>query len=276
MGYGGLTDVFLPFSMERIQMSNDTPEHTTKPVPPEATAKPSSGDYPVEPAERVSQQERLRKAAAAGASALKSPMPSIMSRLPSPQAGTPQKSSESLAPSTESASSTEATPNPHPAPFPEITADRKVALLQINDTEEILAELRKISAWAGLQRKITKWSFIVLAVFIPALIAVGIWMQQRVQANLEGTASPQQPDWYDVDHNVRAGDFDKAIRIGEELILKTPQYPEAHQRLAGAYLASGNIEKAREHYAEAFRLFPSEENEKRLIAIDKRNKSDQP
>jgi len=42
--------------------------------------------------------------------------------------------------------------------------------------------------------------------------------------------------------------------------------------LAGAYLAAGKIEKAREHYAEAFRLFPSEENEKLLIAIEKRSK----
>ena len=79
-----------------------------------------------------------------------------------------------------------------------------------------------------------------------------------------------------MERNVRAGDFEKAISIGEELILKTPQYPEAHQRLARAYLASGNIEKAKEHYAEAFRLFPSEENERLLAAIEKRRKADQP
>jgi len=80
----------------------------------------------------------------------------------------------------------------------------------------------------------------------------------------------QQPDWFDVDHNVRSGAFDKAIQIGEELIQKTPQHPEAHRRLAASYLAAGKIEKAKEHYAEAFRLFPSEENEQSLRAINKR------
>jgi len=43
-------------------------------------------------------------------------------------------------------------------------------------------------------------------------------------------------------------------------------------RLAAAYLAAGKIEKAREHYAQAFHLFPSEENEKVLVAIDRRIK----
>lgn len=75
---------------------------------------------------------------------------------------------------------------------------------------------------------------------------------------------------------IRLGDFEKAIAIGEELILKTPQYPEAHERLARAYLAAGNLEKAKEHYAEAFRLFSSEENEKLLSAIEKRVKADKP
>ena len=88
----------------------------------------------------------------------------------------------------------------------------------MNDNEAIFAELRKISAWTDLQRKMTKWS----------------------------------------------------------LILKTPQYPEAHRRLAGAYLAAGKVEKASEHYAEAFRLFPSEENEKLLMAIERRSKAEQP
>jgi hypothetical protein len=38
-------------------------------------------------------------------------------------------------------------------------------------------------------------------------------------------------------------------------------------------LAAGNPEKARQHYAEAFRLFPSEENEKSLAAIERRTES---
>ena len=146
----------------------------------------------------------------------------------------------------------------------------------MNDNEAILAELRKISAWADMQRKISKWSLIFLAVFIPAMIVFGVLLEQRLKTNIEAILPGQKPDWHDVDHNVRMGDFNKAIRIGEELILKAPQYPEAHRRLAGAYLAAGKIEKAREHYAEAFRLFPSEENEKLLMAMDKRSEAKNP
>lgn len=56
----------------------------------------------------------------------------------------------------------------------------------------------------------------------------------------------------------------------------TPQDPEDHRRLAAVYLAAGKIEKARKHYAEAARLFPSEENERLLTAINKRIKAEDP
>lgn len=142
--------------------------------------------------------------------------------------------------------------------------------------DEILAELRKISAWADLQRKMTKWSLVFLAVLVPVVIGIFILLDQHLKTNVESTLAPRQSDWYDVDRNVRLGNFEKAIAIGEELILKTPQFPGAHERLAGAYLAAGNLEKAKEHYTEAFRLFPSEENEKLLSAIEKRVKADKP
>ncbi len=146
----------------------------------------------------------------------------------------------------------------------------------MNDNDPILAELRKISAWADMQRKITKLSLIFVAVFIPAMIVFVFLTEHWLKKNAEDIEPRQKPDWYEMDQNVRLGDFDKAIRIGEEFILKTPQYPEAHRRLAGAYLAAGKVGKAREHYAEAFRLFPSDENEKLLRAIDKRRKAENP
>lgn len=142
--------------------------------------------------------------------------------------------------------------------------------------EEVLAELRKISAWADLQRKITRWSLILLAGFVVVAIGIFMLMNRPLNTNVDNTPSPHQSDWYDVDRDVRLGDFDKAITLGEELILKTPQSPEAHARLARAYLAAGNLDKAKEHYAAAFRLFPSDENEKLLSAIEKRIKTDNP
>ena len=149
----------------------------------------------------------------------------------------------------------------------------------MNDNETILAELRKIGAWADMQRKITKWSFIVIAALIPAMIVFGIVMEKRLATSAENISShekPEKPAWSDVDWNIRRADLDEAIRIGEELILRTPQYPEGHQRLASAYLAAGKTEQAREHYAQAFHLFPSEEYGKLLIAIDRRIKEGKP
>ena len=138
----------------------------------------------------------------------------------------------------------------------------------MDSNESILAELRKISAWADMQRKMTKWSLFIGAVIFPAMIVFAILMEHRVTKKVTDTA--EKLDWYSVDQNVRQGDFDNAIRIGEKLILKTAQNPDAHRRLAWAYLVAGKSEKAREHYAEAVRLFPCEEYEKLLLAIDKR------
>ena len=149
----------------------------------------------------------------------------------------------------------------------------------MDDNEAILAELRKISAWADMQRKVTKWSLIFVAVFIPVIVIFGIVMENRLKTSMEDIRSPnkvEKPSWSDVDWNIRRADLDEAISIGEELIQRTPQYPEGHHRLASAYLAAGKIEQAREHYARAFRLFPSEENEKLLFAVDKRIKERNP
>ncbi len=159
------------------------------------------------------------------------------------------------------------------ATAPEPAEDRTATRL---DTDQVLAELRKISAWADLQRKITRWSLIFLAALVPVTIGVCVLMERDLEPNLGSSVSPHQPDWYEVGRKVHLGEFEKAIAIGEELIVKTPQYPEAHLRLAGAYLAAGNLEKAKEHYAEAFRLFPSEANEKLLSAIEKRVRADKP
>ena len=144
----------------------------------------------------------------------------------------------------------------------------------MNDNDPILAELRKISAYVDLQRKVTKWSLICVAILFPAMIIFAVVMEHKLKTNLDDIATEPKPDWYDVDRNVRLGNYAEAIHLGEELILRTPQYPDAHQSFADAYLAAGKIEKAREHYAEAFRLFPSEANEKRLMAIDKRIKAE--
>jgi tetratricopeptide (TPR) repeat protein len=140
----------------------------------------------------------------------------------------------------------------------------------MSDNEAILAELRKISAWADLQRKVTRWTLIGAAGLGVVLIAFALLAERLTKAAITELSPAEKPDWYNVDQSARLGEFDKAFALGETLLLKTPLNPDAHQRLARSYLAAGKIAKSREHYAEAFRLFPSEENQKLLAAIEKR------
>ena len=129
-----------------------------------------------------------------------------------------------------------------------------------------------------MQRKMTKWSLIFVAVFIPAIIIMALSLEHRLKKTLEDTQRPHVAvsTWIDVDRNIRIGDFDKAILLGEELILKAPQNPIGHQKLAEAYLAEGIVEKALVHYEESYRLFPSTSNEELVAAIHKRIKEKNP
>jgi len=52
----------------------------------------------------------------------------------------------------------------------------------MNDNETILVELRKIAAWAEMQRKITKWTFIGIALVIPTMVVFGIVMEKRLNS----------------------------------------------------------------------------------------------
>jgi len=115
------------------------------------------------------------------------------------------------------------------------------------DSESALAELKKMAAWADTQRKVTKWSLISLAVFIPALIVLAVVMEQRWKTRIGNLTAPEPPTWGSVDWNITQCNLDEAIRIGEELVQKTPQYWRGHDRLASAYLAAGKVEKARQH-----------------------------
>jgi len=144
-------------------------------------------------------------------------------------------------------------------------------------SDPILEELRKISAWADMQRKMMKWSLIFIAVFIPVMILVGVIIENRLKSTFEDITSDitsdSSMDWNTVDRNARRGDFDSAIQMGQKLIERTPLDPEAHRRLARVFLAAGRIQDSERHYAEVYRLFPSEDARELLEAVRKRAQS---
>ncbi len=257
-------------------MSDSTAENKTGPLPKKATAKPANGGYPVDEAELASQQARLRKAAAAGAHALKSPLSSVQSRTPLPASAPTQNAQTQPGGLVQASALSKDVPNVGQAPSPDTVTVARTSDVQVNDLEPILVEMRKLSALADTQRKLNKWLLIFIVVLIPALLGLGVLMAQRLKRPVESDPANHKTSWSDVDDSARFGDFEKAIALGEELIQKTPQSPEAHQRLAGAYVAAGKLDKAKEHYAEAFRLFPSEENQQLLSAIEKRINAETP
>lgn len=140
----------------------------------------------------------------------------------------------------------------------------------MNDNDAILAELKKISAWTDMQRKAMKWSFVFLALFIPFMIVFSVAMDRHFKKKIDDLGLAANSSWSDVERSLRQGDPGEAIRIGERLIQLAPLYPDGHCRLASAYLAAGKVEKAREHYAEAVRLFPSDNNINLLEAAETR------
>lgn len=146
----------------------------------------------------------------------------------------------------------------------------------MNDNDTILAELKKISAWADMQRRVTKWSLIFVAVFIPAIFVFAIVMENRLKRSLEDTSTSVEHSWYDVDRSLRNGKLDEAIRIGQELIRNTPLSPDGHIRMANAYLTNGDITNAMTHYREAVRLFPTEDNQRLLNAVTQRMDQENP
>lgn len=144
----------------------------------------------------------------------------------------------------------------------------------MQENELILAELRTISSWAAMNKKVTKWSLIFLAIFIPSMIVLGTLLEKNLGKEVKGIRTREEETWYDVNWSISNGSPSEAIRIGEKLISRTPLYPEGHRALGHAYLAAGKVEKALEHFAEAFRLLPSKENEELVDALEKRMKSD--
>ncbi|SRR5258708_38694257 len=140
----------------------------------------------------------------------------------------------------------------------------------MSDTEAILVELRKISAYTDMQRKVAKRALIGLVIF--TVVVVGAFTLFIPEIEVMGGRSASHPafDWYDVDRYARAGDYAVAVNMAEQLVLKTPQAPDAHRRMADVYLSAGKLQKAREQYVEARRLFPSEQNDDLVKAMDKR------
>lgn len=144
----------------------------------------------------------------------------------------------------------------------------------MDDSEKILAELQKISAAARAQRALMSAVLAVLLCFVATLLYFAYSTDQQMKKAVAESVKPVDFDaevtWHNVDGHISKGDVQTALRMGNELIKKTPDFPDGHARLANAYLAAGDLAEAKAHLLEAFRLLPSEKNRELLDAVNKR------
>jgi hypothetical protein len=138
--------------------------------------------------------------------------------------------------------------------------------------DRVLAELQKIVAFFIWQKKLTNRMLIGVAVFIVLGILVAIIAERRVTKELSESVLPTATaaSWGEVDRAMREGDLGKAAERGEAMITKMPGYPIGHEKLGIVYVSAGDLKKAEQHFAEAYRLLPTEANRQNLEAIRKR------
>jgi cytochrome c-type biogenesis protein CcmH/NrfG len=131
----------------------------------------------------------------------------------------------------------------------------------------ILSELR-------LLRQSSNFALVVCAVLV---VGVAIYLPLRY-----GSLSSRQPaqtqtdSWEAVRTAIDHIDYDKASAIAERILKRYPNDYYGYSYLGSIALAADRIEEAERHFARAYELLPSEENEKMLRAVRKRIESERP
>jgi cytochrome c-type biogenesis protein CcmH/NrfG len=116
--------------------------------------------------------------------------------------------------------------------------------------QEILVELRK------LKRIFYAMLICFILAFIPAFYT--------------GPTHDYSNSWERVTAAMRRQDFPAALSMAQALVRQHPDYYYGHAYLGSIYLAMDDVTNAEAQYSRAFQLFPNEENQKELAAVQKR------
>jgi tetratricopeptide (TPR) repeat protein len=118
------------------------------------------------------------------------------------------------------------------------------------------------------------WLQILRPVLILACFVLGFVAFERIVIRgtvFDGKTTPRwSEDGIDITSArdaVRRADFDGASRILKQLILKQPNYGEAHQMLARVYLQTGDRQRALEHYKIALSNLPGDRESERAVEM---------
>jgi tetratricopeptide (TPR) repeat protein len=131
----------------------------------------------------------------------------------------------------------------------------RTEVMEEDTGREILRQLRK-------QNQLTWISIVILIAF------VGIYVPFRVmRSHSRSDSARTATSWGQVTSLMDAAEYDAAMAMTEVLIEKAPDYYYGYSFLGASYLAKGDFAKAEENFAKAYELFPTEDNEKDLLAV---------
>jgi tetratricopeptide (TPR) repeat protein len=139
--------------------------------------------------------------------------------------------------------------------------------------EQLLVTMKTVCAFFEKQRKIQKYAWVFLAIFIPAVVAIPLTIEYRKSKQRDAAkADLENPDnwtWCDVREDDRRGNYKRAIEKAKYLIKKAPNSPGDNHTLARLYLDVGDLKLARKYYQKAYDLWPCEVRKKLLDVLDK-------
>lgn len=141
-----------------------------------------------------------------------------------------------------------------------------------NVNQAILKELKNHTRYL---RQGTVMSIIAVVALI-AFISISAYRVLTITKGHEKKSEKKVDilSWDQVGSLTEQGNYDEALRIAHSLLQKTASDWYSNSYVASVYLAKGDLANAEKYYATAYRLFPSEDNEKMLTAVRKRINSE--
>ena len=127
---------------------------------------------------------------------------------------------------------------------------------------EILTELRR-------SRRLGMWVSLGMVGVLLLVVVRGELLRRRALTSPPAQAASVD-SWHAVFDLVRSGRTDEALRMGVAAYSQAPEYYYSSLSLSHVYLVKGDLNHAVEYAERAYRLLPSEENEKFLAAVRKR------
>ena len=121
-------------------------------------------------------------------------------------------------------------------------------------SDEILIEIQKITDHYAFQKKITKWSLVVLLIWIIVCFVAVLVIKFKMD---DFSGDGKEPyDMYDVTAANRDGDFERALKISNELLIARPLDPDLHYQRGKLLILMGNREDALKSFQKAAEIFP--------------------